>query len=266
MQTNANTWHLIHAPKDSSGCDAPEEVVLNLQGVLWKHDLPPFTAHATSTSKQLKYLRQSVSLTGLGTPYFEASMKALTNIYVLFSRFVPADKLQACAIMGKYGEHVSMDASNRYFTTRKDNPMEKHIPFDSDVDPNGILERAAGGSAYIHSEHNIVRYYERVKSTMDSKYNCIPPVRFRDGDIIEVQMTILLVPLLHGQFKMMTTLRSLTLVDTTFSQVTITLKRKIGYRDEDIASTREKLTSRMDIGDATPRGGNGDQEAIEQLD
>jgi hypothetical protein len=94
-------------------------------------------------------------------------MKGLTNIYVLFSRFVPADKLQTCAIMGQYGEYASMDTSNRYFTARKDSPTEQHVPFSSEVDPNGILERAVG-SVYIHSEHNIVRYYERVKST-DSK-------------------------------------------------------------------------------------------------
>ncbi|KAM6489424.1 hypothetical protein JOM56_015141, partial [Amanita muscaria] len=104
-------------------------------------------------SKQAKYLRQSISVTGLGTPYFEASMKGLSNIFVLFSQFVPADKLQTCSMMGKFGEHASLDTGNRYFTAKKDNPTERHIPFSADVDPNRILERAAKGR-YIHSEHN----------------------------------------------------------------------------------------------------------------
>ncbi|KAM6493896.1 hypothetical protein JOM56_010257 [Amanita muscaria] len=280
MQTDANTWHLIHAPKDSAGCNAPEEVVVNLQGVMWKYDLPPGLRLYRNISKQVKYLRQSISLTGLGAPHFEASMKGLTNIFVLFSRFVPADKLQACSMMGKFGEHASMDSGNRYFTAKKDNPTERNIPFSTDVDPNRILERAAG-SGYIHSEHNIVRYYERVETTDNKiRYNEIPPVRFREGDLVEAQMTILLVPLLHGQYKMTSTLRSLTLIDATYSQNSfvartthalfpmikpaMSLKRKIGYYDEEITATREKL-SRMDLDD-TARREKGDQETIEQLD
>jgi hypothetical protein len=51
--------------------------------------------------------------------------------------------------------------SNRYFTPKKDVPMEKSIPFGSDIDPKGILNRAAGNS-YIHSEQNRVLFYERV--------------------------------------------------------------------------------------------------------
>ncbi|KIL56605.1 hypothetical protein M378DRAFT_89111, partial [Amanita muscaria Koide BX008] len=217
MQTNDNTWHLIHAPRDSSGCDVPEEVVVNLQGVIWKHDLPPFTAQIPSSSKQIKYLRQSVSITGLGTSHFDASMKGLTNIYVLFSHFVPADKLQACAITGQYGKHASIDTSNRYFTAR--NTTEQHVPFTSKVDPNRILERAVG-SVYVHSKHNIVRYYERVKS-MDSKIKLdwTGPSNTSEGDIIEAQITIFLVPFRDGQYKMTMTLRSLTLIDATYSQV-----------------------------------------------
>lgn len=184
-------------------------------------------------------------------------MKGLSNIFVLFSRFVPADKLQTCSMMGKFGEHASLDT------------------FSTDVDPNKILERAAGGG-YIHSEHNVVRYYERVE---------IDIMIFLLSDfarvIVEVQMTMLLVPLLHGQFKMTTTLRSLTLIDATFSQVSnygtnimfpmrttikpaSNLKRKIGYHDEEISSTREKL-SRMDLDD-TARREKGNQETIEHLD
>ncbi|KAM6489423.1 hypothetical protein JOM56_015140 [Amanita muscaria] len=108
-------------------------------------------------------------------------------------------------------------------------------------------------------------------------------IRFREGDIVEVQMTMLLVPLLHGQFKMTTTLRSLTLIDATFSQKSFVarttnimfpmhttikpasnLKRKIRYHDEEILSTREKL-SRMDLDD-TSRHEKGNQETIEHLD
>jgi hypothetical protein len=43
--TGSNTWHIVHL-KDNIELENPanlEEVVISLQGVLWKHDLPPFT-------------------------------------------------------------------------------------------------------------------------------------------------------------------------------------------------------------------------------
>lgn len=43
--TNSQIWHLVHAKDDISLVNPAdlEEVVVTLQGILWKHDLPPFT-------------------------------------------------------------------------------------------------------------------------------------------------------------------------------------------------------------------------------
>jgi hypothetical protein len=43
--TGSNTWHLVQA-KENMELENPsnlEEVIISLQGILWKHDLPPFT-------------------------------------------------------------------------------------------------------------------------------------------------------------------------------------------------------------------------------
>jgi hypothetical protein len=42
--TAANTWHMVHSKENQELVDPSEleEVVITLQGVLWKHNLPPF--------------------------------------------------------------------------------------------------------------------------------------------------------------------------------------------------------------------------------
>ena len=41
--TNSKTWHIVHAKDDIELVNPQEleELVVNIQGVIWKHDLPP---------------------------------------------------------------------------------------------------------------------------------------------------------------------------------------------------------------------------------
>jgi hypothetical protein len=106
-----------------------------------------------------------VGLTGLGNTNFEASIKGLIDVYAMFNRFVPMGKLQANTIIDQNGKHASIiNCSNQYFSSRKDQPYSKHIPFSRDIDPKGILTRAVGG-LYFHAEDNVVWYYERHKGS-----------------------------------------------------------------------------------------------------
>ncbi|KAF8333312.1 hypothetical protein F5887DRAFT_1080341 [Amanita rubescens] len=262
MQSSMWTWHLIHKTDPNA---SEEEVVFNIQGVIHRIDLPPFMEEISASSKQLRYIRQSVALTGLGTEQFGLAIKSLTDIYAFFSRFVPIDKLQPNNIVDRYGEHASIECYNRYFSMRKDLPDSKPVPFGKDIDPKGILTRVAG-TTYIHADINVVRYYERIESEGNLKYKTIPPVMFRNGDIVEAQLTAMMVPMKGGTFKMMAVLHCLTLLDSSYSQESFArsialskmpievggigrksiLKRKIGYDEEEISSTRERL-GRMDI-------------------
>jgi hypothetical protein len=49
--------------------------------------------------------------------------------------------------------------SNRYFTSRRQNPSAKSLPFYHLVDPNGLLADIAVGDL-IHSEENDVKHFE----------------------------------------------------------------------------------------------------------
>ncbi|KAM6491802.1 hypothetical protein JOM56_012661 [Amanita muscaria] len=254
VQSPLSTWHLLHKKEPNDLMSDDSEVVMDIQGILHQ-----------ASSKQWKYLRQAVGLTGLGNPNFESSVKGLINIYAMFNRFVPADKLQANTSVDVYGEHSTINCSNRYFSSRKDHPSSKHIPFSKNVDPKGILTRAVG-SVYFQTEDNVVSYYERSQESNGAiNYKPIPPVLFREGDVVEAQITMMLVPLKGGQFKLTAVLRCLTLLDSTYSRESFVqsmaattvvpsitrginvgkyLKRKIGYSevaDDELGSTQDKL-------------------------
>ncbi|KAM6493760.1 hypothetical protein JOM56_010121 [Amanita muscaria] len=265
VQSPLSTWHLLHKKEPNDLMSDDSEVVMDIQGILHQYVLPPFNNEISASSKQWKYLRQAVGLTGLGNPNFESSVKGLINIYAMFNRFVPADKLQANTSVDVYGEHSAINCSNRYFSSRKDHPSSKHIPFSKNVDPKGILTRAVG-SVYFQTEDNVVSYYERSQESNGAiNYKPIPPVLFREGDVVEAQITMMLVPLKGGQFKLTAVLRCLTLLDSTYSRESFVqsmaattvvpsitrginvgkyLKRKIGYSevaDDELGSTQDKL-------------------------
>lgn len=99
------------------------------------------------------------------------------------------------------------------------------------------------------------------------------PVKFRIGDIVEAQMSFVTIPLRGKQFKMLTILRAITLLDSkprvvscnkTLKLLLITcsqdaeiarigqkvpaipivpkIKRKVGYLDKEVEETRRKVS------------------------
>jgi hypothetical protein len=86
-------------------------------------------------------------------------MKSVVDIYDIFQRQFADGKLEGWS-PGSHRGHTALDASNRFFTPKKDAPTADHIPFDEAVDPHGILE-AMRDSGYVHTEENVVCYYIR---------------------------------------------------------------------------------------------------------
>ena len=60
---------------------------------------------------------------------------------------------------------------------------------------------------------------EKLLSNEIYSYEEIAPVKFCIGDLVEVQLTLMLVPLRGGQYKLAPILRCLTILDSKFSQV-----------------------------------------------
>ncbi|KAF8802170.1 hypothetical protein BYT27DRAFT_7215577 [Phlegmacium glaucopus] len=151
--------------------------------------------------------------------------------------------------------------SNRYFTPKSEAPNAVGIVLADDVDPHGNLTRAAG-SGYIHTEDNQVYYFKRqVKSEDDHRFVATSPVTFQVGDIVKVQVSFAVLPLREGRLKTLMILRSISLLDGGQTQATavlkfsskmkaweprITLKRRMGYLEEEVSVTRAKFV-RMEI-------------------
>jgi len=90
----------------------------------------------------------------------------IPDIAALFTRAISEDRIQPNAIVGDLDEFSTLNASNRYFTPRKDAQNAKELTFAHDVDPHGNLARLLG-SAHVHLEENTVSYHERMG---DAKY------------------------------------------------------------------------------------------------
>jgi hypothetical protein len=112
----------------------------------------------SSTSKQVRHLRQSVSLTGLGTAYFDEVIDGIKHVLLAFSRCVAVDKLAPCNLIDIRDDCTTIDLSNRYFSLKKDVPDESRVLLTKDIDPKGFLAHAAGKN-YVHGENNMVKYY-----------------------------------------------------------------------------------------------------------
>lgn len=63
-------------------------------------------------------------------------------------------------------EHPALDIGTRYFTSRKDDLMGRSAPFDSSVDPKGILESIVDDK-YFYGPDNMVLYYLAHRKTPD---------------------------------------------------------------------------------------------------
>ena len=110
-----------------------------------------------------KYLRQSITLTGLGSPTFSSALSAVKTIHDRFDRQFEEHALQPWTENEMVdGISKSLDLSNRYLTPATDAGGMRDIPFLPGVDPRGILRSMAQGDgtqSYIHTEDNQVHYF-----------------------------------------------------------------------------------------------------------
>ena len=107
----------------------------------------------------MKYLRQTVSITGMGNAAFDNTAVNLAQIHAIFKRTI-GNQLEEHAVHSDFKGHKAIDASNRYFTPRDGKRDIESIPLGSDVDPYGFLLKAAGNT-YVHTKDNKVYYYQK---------------------------------------------------------------------------------------------------------
>ncbi|KAF8874343.1 hypothetical protein BD779DRAFT_1451004 [Infundibulicybe gibba] len=210
------TWRLMKGGADGE----VEELVVTVSGILSEVGLPPIREKPTATVGQFKFLRQGVVITGLGSPTFEAAVEATFEIYEIFRREFPEGKLEEWAAT-RYQDYSALPFSNRYVTPLRDAPNMEHIPFEASVDPQGHLESMVA-HGFVHGDDNIVEYYTQKASGEEGPtFTKANPQIFRVGDLVDIQVSYIVVPLKSHKFKMLPVLRTIALVDSTFSQVNL---------------------------------------------
>ncbi|KAK7019415.1 hypothetical protein VNI00_018070 [Paramarasmius palmivorus] len=257
IATETNTgkvWQMVGANDTKDPQDPPEELVFTIHGIIMLCDLPPVT-RPYGRFVSVKALQQRILLTGLNTPSFADALEGLAVMDNVLRLNVREDSVKPLASV--VDGFTALDISNRYFTSRRFAQEDDHLPFSSDVDPNGILEGLRGHSM-VHTSDNVVEYYHRVETNSGYRFNTIRPAQIKKGDIVEIQCTLTLIEFRANDRKQARTeystklvLRSITLLDRTFSEkarlanVTMTkspsLKRRIGHFEEEEKETQERI-------------------------
>ncbi|RDB23244.1 hypothetical protein Hypma_009685 [Hypsizygus marmoreus] len=203
-------WSLVF---DTANDKPVQELVLSVQGILRWRDLPPVTGTRDRLQGRLLALRQQVDIVGLGSSAFVKSLDKIQDIHELFSRTVPNDKLLPWS-PESYADGVAISAANRYFTLTRFAGDEASVPLDEICDPTGML-RALTLDGLSHTEDNEVKYFTCATSPTGSKtYESSVPSAFKVGDIVEIQMSLIGVPIKDGSVKMIPKLRALTMLSS----------------------------------------------------
>ena len=114
------------------------------------------------SAHRLRYLRQRVVLTGLGSATFTSALEAAGEVYGCFDRQFSEGILESwtCSEEKSFG-FPCLDVSNRYLTPAKE-AKGQEVAFQKGVDPRGVLRgmvNSDGTCSYVHTEDNQVQYF-----------------------------------------------------------------------------------------------------------
>src|ERR1700720_2160118 len=112
------------------------------------------------------FMRQSVKLMGLGAPLFQDCIGNIQRLSQILSRQVPEGNMDLFQ-HSNFLEYPALDIGTRYFTSRRDNPVGPSTPFDSSVDPKGILASIVDDK-YFYGSDNVVQYYSAQQKSPDN--------------------------------------------------------------------------------------------------
>ena len=77
----------------------------------------------------------------------------------MFERNLPEASLESWTLAtASTAEGSVFEASNRYFTSKREAPDMESVPIPQTIDPRGILEALKNGD-FLHGEENQVYYY-----------------------------------------------------------------------------------------------------------
>ncbi|KAH6880230.1 hypothetical protein BKA70DRAFT_1447514 [Coprinopsis sp. MPI-PUGE-AT-0042] len=194
--------------------DAPEGILLRLQGILCGKLLPPVEPSMVPRSlSQLRALRQHVKVTGLGNASFDQTAVTLERIHSEFQEHLPENVVDPFQFT-PYEGYQCIESHARYFTDRALVPYESNNSFLPYVDPRETLARAQPDS-FIHALDNQVEYCSVSLDDKGSRrYRACSPASVRIGDIVEIAFICSAIPIKGARFKLILQLRAVTVLSS----------------------------------------------------
>ncbi|KAF8240169.1 hypothetical protein L208DRAFT_1234889, partial [Tricholoma matsutake] len=198
--------------------EALREAIFTVQGVLTDFQLPPMEKIPNMHSSKYHFLRQSVTVSELDTPFFNNAVSAVNKIYGMFNHAFTQGALGPWNLTETDGP--SIEASNQYFTPSRPGLHLESVPFQENVDPSGVLAKmlALSGARCVHTNDNEVEYCRGFRE-LDGKYRfeVCRLQSFRKGDIVELQLSFVVIALKEDpqkgkRCKLLVVLRSMALV------------------------------------------------------
>jgi hypothetical protein len=108
----------------------------------------------------VNFMRQAVSLTGLGSTTFNEGIQSIIAIEDIFSRQVGDQNMEPWKV-GTWQDWQTIYLSNRYFSSCKNHRNLQSVPFHHFVDPDGTLATISNSrNDLVHCADNVVEYYE----------------------------------------------------------------------------------------------------------
>ncbi|KAH9953324.1 hypothetical protein BGW80DRAFT_1468665 [Lactifluus volemus] len=260
--TNPASWRIVTQGETDEDL---EEAVFTIRGMIHVKELPPLKTKPRISAHKYKFLRQGITLVGLGTPTFTKALEAIDHIHSQFDRHLQEGTLETQTATIR-GDGVSDEFSiwNRYLTPSREAKGMQAIPFLPGVDPTGILRDMAQENCnytYVHTEDNQVHYFAALRDAQgNSKYERREPHTFRIGDIVEAQVSFVVIPVKGGRRKMLSVLRSLALIKGNFKKTekeiypseapmpkATSIKRRSGYTNETSKHAEQKKRRTEDM-------------------
>ena len=122
----------------------------------------PYTSIPRNLNRLID-IKQTITLTGLGTDAFDAAVHGIQTIHQVFHNHVTrgGSRLRDW-VPGRDGQDLTLTFTNRYLTSPRDVGGEASVDLSQVVDPFNILRPLIKGET--HTTDNVMEYWERKAS------------------------------------------------------------------------------------------------------
>ncbi|KAJ7512197.1 hypothetical protein B0H11DRAFT_2213997 [Mycena galericulata] len=162
-----------------------KEAVISIVGILKASELPPIRKMKLHRDR-IRFLRQRVTIAGLDAEVFKTAVNKVEALAFELASTFESNKVENWAPDCIDPDHgLLISAENRYFSSGRGVMGSTRYPFDRYVDPASILTNLQTADL-AHCFENEVSYLD----FKNKKYGRKDPAGFRQGDIVEVGVSI----------------------------------------------------------------------------